>query len=186
MGVPRKKTYDEGLVTERALQLFWSKGYKKSTARMMEEAMGINLFSIYSSFGSKEGLLIECLKAYKSANQELLLDPLRKGDYVDDIREYFENFLRFTRDENGYRGCLLINTAQEFGADLNPKASTLISGFSEKIVFEFHRILAASGNSNATQVANYLFVSLVGLITTSKLMIDTQIKDYLDVTFDRL
>lgn len=149
----------------------------------MEEAMGINLFSIYSSFSSKEGVLLECLKAYKQINQARLLAKLRNGTSVDDIEQYFRNFLDFTKGLHGHRGCLLVNTAQEFGSELNPVASTLIAGFSEKIMFEFHRILSSTGFKNPEQHSNFLFVSLVGLITTAKLMTNDQIEDYLKVTF---
>ena len=60
--MPRNKTYNEEDVVEKALNVFWQNGYESTSMQMLEKAMGINKFSIYSSFESKHGLFLECLK----------------------------------------------------------------------------------------------------------------------------
>ncbi|GAK75996.1 transcriptional regulator [Nonlabens ulvanivorans] len=53
----RKKEYIESEVIEKAMTLFWRNGYENTSMQMLEKEMGINKFSIYSSFGSKHGVL---------------------------------------------------------------------------------------------------------------------------------
>lgn len=61
----RKKEYIESEVIEKAMTLFWRNGYENTSMQMLEKEMGINKFSIYSSFGSKHGVFVESLKTYK-------------------------------------------------------------------------------------------------------------------------
>ena len=60
----RKKQYIEEEVIEKAMHLFWRNGYESTSMQMLEKEMGINKFSIYSSFGSKHGVFLESLKSY--------------------------------------------------------------------------------------------------------------------------
>ncbi|MGB6151746.1 MAG: TetR/AcrR family transcriptional regulator, partial [Pricia sp.] len=62
----RKKEYKEEEVIEKAMHLFWQNGYVNTSMQMLEKEMGINKFSIYSSFGSKHGVFIQSLNAYKA------------------------------------------------------------------------------------------------------------------------
>lgn len=68
----RKKEYIEDEVIERAMNLFWRNGYESTSMQMLEKEMGINKFSIYSSFGSKHGVFLESLKSYKGKVSTLL------------------------------------------------------------------------------------------------------------------
>jgi AcrR family transcriptional regulator len=41
------------------MSLFWRNGYESTSVRMLEKEMGINQFSIYASFGSKQGVFLK-------------------------------------------------------------------------------------------------------------------------------
>jgi len=87
--VARKKQYNETEVLEKAMRLFWKNGYETTSMQMLEKEMGINKFSIYASFGSKQGLFLESLKHYKS-KVHAILDKLKKGtNGVEDIKQFF-------------------------------------------------------------------------------------------------
>src|SRR3977135_3622143 len=62
MGRPRAFDMDEAL--ERALQVFWRKGYEGASLTDLTEAMGINPPSLYAAFGNKEGLFRKALDRY--------------------------------------------------------------------------------------------------------------------------
>jgi len=183
--VPRRKEYVESEVIEAAMNLFWRNGYSNTSARMLEQTMKINLFSIYSSFQNKEGVFLECLKAYKKMNREQLLDRLQQGSTMMDIKQYFLDFLSFTRENDSYKGCLLINSAQELGLELGASAKAEIDSFAMEIMGAFKFILTKESyaSDELEKKANYLFVSLLGLITTAKSLGPKQIEDYLDVIF---
>jgi AcrR family transcriptional regulator len=61
-GRPRAFNIDEAL--EKALHLFWRKGYEGTSLTDLTEAMGINRPSLYAAFGNKETLFRKVLDLY--------------------------------------------------------------------------------------------------------------------------
>lgn len=183
--MPRQKTYDEAEVLNRAMQVFWKKGYTNTSARDLQKEMKINLFSIYSTFQNKEQLYLESLRAYKKLNKEQLLAPLKNGTTVADIKNYFINFLEFTRENESYRGCLLINSTQDLGVEMTEEIKKLVDGFATEIITIFKSILAKELDSEdmIQKKANYYFTALVSLVTTAGSLTQQQIDDYLEITF---
>lgn len=49
---------------ERALQLFWQKGFHATSLKDLEKALDMRPGSIYAAFGSKDGLFQEALEHY--------------------------------------------------------------------------------------------------------------------------
>ena len=59
-------------VIEKAMNAFWHNGYEATSMQILEKEMGINKFSIYSSFGNKNGVFLESLKCYKQKLNALI------------------------------------------------------------------------------------------------------------------
>lgn len=62
MGRPRAFCVDEAL--NRALEVFWRKGYEGASLSDLTDAMGINKPSMYAAFGNKEDLFRKALERY--------------------------------------------------------------------------------------------------------------------------
>lgn len=62
--MPRPRAFDLDAATDRALHLFWSKGYEGTTLGDLTAAMGINRPSLYAAFGNKEALFRRALDHY--------------------------------------------------------------------------------------------------------------------------
>ena len=54
--MPRKRKYKEKDVLRKAMLIFWAFGYEATNVRLLETEMGINQFSIYSSFKNKKNI----------------------------------------------------------------------------------------------------------------------------------
>src|SRR6266566_10166481 len=61
-GRPRHFDVDEAL--DRAMRLFWRKGYQATSVSDLTTAMGIKRASLYAAFGSKEALFRKALERY--------------------------------------------------------------------------------------------------------------------------
>lgn len=109
--MPRPRAFDLDIATERALQLFWSKGYEGTTLEDLTEAMGINRPSLYAAFGNKEGVFRRALELYVSGPGGGAFATLD----ADTAREVAYRMLRFYADTVGQpgrpRGCLLVQGA---------------------------------------------------------------------------
>ena len=60
----RTALYNRQDALERALQLFWQKGFHATSLKDIEQALDMRPGSIYAAFGSKDGLFQEALEYY--------------------------------------------------------------------------------------------------------------------------
>ena len=61
----RKLEFDKQVALNKAMLLFWEKGYEAASMEDLVQAMEINRFSIYNSFGDKKKLLLCALENYR-------------------------------------------------------------------------------------------------------------------------
>jgi TetR/AcrR family transcriptional regulator, copper-responsive repressor len=68
----RPRSFDRGQALERAMHLFWRKGYEATSVSDLTRAMRINPPSLYAAFGDKERLYLEALELYLHRRLELV------------------------------------------------------------------------------------------------------------------
>lgn len=108
-GRPREFDYNQAL--DKAMRVFWQKGYEGTSMPDLTEAMGMNRPSIYAAFGNKEELFTKALDLYTKNSLTALKETLSAPKLKDAI----ENFLTasatsFTCKERP-RGCLSVQGA---------------------------------------------------------------------------
>jgi TetR/AcrR family transcriptional regulator, transcriptional repressor for nem operon len=115
--MPRNKSYNENEVLERAMNVFWINGYEATSVRLLEKEMGINQFSIYSSFSSKKKLFIESIRSYREhVKQNVYQTLLREDAGMKELEDYLYKTANKKRKAGISRGCLVVNTAAELGS----------------------------------------------------------------------
>ena len=77
-GRPREFDVDQAL--DRALRVFWRKGYEGTTLPDLTRAMGINRPSLYAAFGNKEGLFRKALDRYAEGPAAYVREALERAD----------------------------------------------------------------------------------------------------------
>jgi TetR/AcrR family transcriptional repressor of nem operon len=113
----RAKKYEREVVTATAMELFWRGGFNATSTTALCEAMGLNRFSLYAEFGSKQGLFACVMDRYIA---EVL--PVSMGRMMEpnaDLSAVREVLLRFAGragSERGRKGCMMCNVALELGA----------------------------------------------------------------------
>jgi AcrR family transcriptional regulator len=113
MGRPRSFDIDRAL--DRALQVFWRKGYEGTSVSDLTKAVGVNRPSLYAAFGDKEALFRKALNRYLNGpaayTQEALKEPRARG--------VVERLLRGAADLNSAPrnpgGCLTVQGALACG-----------------------------------------------------------------------
>jgi AcrR family transcriptional regulator len=60
----RPRAFDPDAALERAMHVFWGKGYEGASLSDLTRAMGINRPSLYAAFGDKEQLFRKVLDRY--------------------------------------------------------------------------------------------------------------------------
>lgn len=60
----RPRAFDRDAALDRAIRLFWRKGYEATSVRELSEELGIGQPSLYNAFGGKRALFEEAVEVY--------------------------------------------------------------------------------------------------------------------------
>jgi len=109
--MPRKIAFDYDRALDRATQLFWQKGYSKTSLRGLLKVMGIGEGSFYNTVKSKRRLYLECLKHYNgTVSRRRLAALLAPASARDGIRAFFKTVLDELDDPKTPRVCMLASS----------------------------------------------------------------------------
>jgi AcrR family transcriptional regulator len=115
IGRPRAFNMEQAL--DRALEVFWRKGYEGATICDLTEAMGINPPSLYAAFGNKEGLFRKALDRYW-AERKVLWDEAFAAPNARGVAEtLLYGTAKFLTEPGHPRGCLGVQGALACGED---------------------------------------------------------------------
>ena len=110
----RTKEFEPERALERAMELFWRRGYEATSLRELLEAMGIGQGSFYGTFGDKHTLFLATLDRYREAAEAGAVTTLEDGSPKEAIRAMFRGMVDvLAGQEEPRRGCFLANSAVE-------------------------------------------------------------------------
>lgn len=96
------------------MELFWTKGYERTSLGELTEELGIPRERLYQAFGDKHGLFLRALERYRDAQARSLAPALlSEGLVLPRIRAIMLGYLQLAAEEAEPRGCLIANTAGE-------------------------------------------------------------------------
>src|SRR5262245_24579962 len=96
----RRRQFDADEALDRALEVFWSRGYEGATLPQLTRAMGINRPSLYAAFGNKEQLFRKALDHYQTGPQSFLTEALSKPTARAVVEAILSGFVRTQGDRD--------------------------------------------------------------------------------------
>ncbi len=139
--MPRPKAFDPDEVLSKAMQLFWERGYEATSIEDLVACMGINRFSLYSTFGDKHQLFLAALARYRATVVARLIEDLERSEAaVAAIRQFFMRLVAAFASDQGCRGCFITNTAVE-RAPHDPEAAATVQAHVVRLEEAFARVL---------------------------------------------
>ena len=166
----RTALYNRQDALERALQLFWQKGFHATSLKDIEEALDMRPGSIYAAFGSKDGLFQEALDYYA----RLGLSELERvmGAYQSPLL----GLAAFVRQLGGIRdkglpsqACMLVKSLLELGAREQTalqKVEMLLAGMELRFINYFteaQRLGELDSKLDPTRLGRRLQAEIMGL-----------------------
>ena len=116
--MPRPKSFDEDLVLDQAVQLFWERGYEGTSLADLETHLGLGRQSLYNTFGDKQSLFLKALERYRRNVAEGVMAQLNAPDAgLDAIRAFFRTSVESLTSPGPRRACLVTNTILERGSE---------------------------------------------------------------------
>ncbi len=173
MARPKEFVPEEAI--EKAMEVFWRKGYEATSVEDLVSAMHINRGSLYDTFGDKRKLFLACMDRYCS---EMMAERFRKLDQPASANEAIRTFLRgmleMLLSDPARRGCLITNTATELSP--HEKAiGTKVTGALGGIEDAYYKVLVRAKKQGELKkgqdpraLARYLTGMMQGVIVMCK------------------
>ena len=104
--MPRATLHNRQDSLERALQLFWRKGFHATSLKDLEKALDMRPGSIYAAFGSKDALFQESLERYaRMALRELQRTLSGYDSPLLGLAAYLRQLGKLSEQELSCRAC---------------------------------------------------------------------------------
>jgi len=175
MGVGRPKEFQRDVVLDRAMQVFWSRGYAATSIEHLVARMGIQRGSLYNTFGDKRRLFFAAIEHYDRVETAKLLAALDEpASGTTAIRRFFRLKVELAMAPGRPRGCLVTNSAAEL-ASRDRGTGTRVGAVLAKIEAAFERAVVRAQEAgdidparNPRALARFLTSSAQGLSVMAK------------------
>ena len=166
----RIREFDPNVALDKAMKVFWQKGYANTSIEDLVSATGVSRYGLYDEFEDKHGLFLAALDHYQNAVVGTLFGRVeRPGASLTDIRAYFAKLLELSSSDMGKLGCLMANCASEI-ASHDEHAANKVEKFRARLQLGFRNALSnakAAGELPAQfdvePVADFLTGDMQGL-----------------------
>jgi AcrR family transcriptional regulator len=115
-GRPLEFNQDEAL--DKALKVFWARGYEGASMAELTEAIGINKPSIYAAFGNKEELFRKALARYTTGPVAFVGEAMKEPTAKLAVEKLLTQAADFFSDKNTPNGCMIVQGALTCGQEL--------------------------------------------------------------------
>ncbi|GGB21580.1 TetR/AcrR family transcriptional regulator [Agarivorans gilvus] len=171
--------FDRQEVVDKATNLYWKKGFHATSMRNLQDEIDMRPGSIYSAFGSKEGLFKETLRNYTDIG---LAQIKRLRDEYDNPVDALKAFVKLqvietqTDAPNGV--CMLTKTMGELTQenqellDVTKACLAEISDEFVKLIKEAQAQNIIDASRDPEELATHVQIQITGLRTFAKLNSD--------------
>ena len=102
---------------EKAMFQFWRTGYETTSVSDLTSAMGITAPSLYTAFGDKESLFLECVARYSNPGPKTAAEAISDAPCAREAaRTLLESVAEWFTQPGGPAGCLVASAASSGSA----------------------------------------------------------------------
>lgn len=177
----RPKEFDENAVLQKAVNLFWEKGFNGVSMQDLIDGLGISRSSLYGTFGDKYQLYLKSLESYNKTYREHFTSVTATSCTAKD--GIFGILMTIANDflaDCQHRGCFMVNAGIEL-ASHDAEVNTLVSQCEEQLKQTFYAIIQAgqedgqiSKNKDPKALSSFFNNTVKGLQVAAKSNPDRQ------------
>ena len=166
-GRPRAFNIEE--VLDRALQVFWQKGYESASLDELTEAMGIGRPSLYAAFGDKAGLFKKTLDHYEAGPVSFVRKALSEPTARGVVEHILFGAVKMQADPSTPPGCLMVHGALACGERAGDIRQELNARRAAAEAVLRRRLIRAKAegdlpvDANPADLARYVFTIIRGM-----------------------
>ena len=181
--MPRTKTFCEEEVLNKAMELFWEKGFHATSMQDLVDRLGINRASLYDTYGGKDALFEKAFARYRKNGHHWLQQLFESAPNVRaGFGLLFEQAINETASDVKRKGCFVVNTTTELlpGSDLIQDTLVKHQKVMEQLFVDYVQLGIDQGElselKNAQEIGLMLYAFYNGLRVLGK--VDTNQDKY--------
>ena len=190
----RQKEFEREEALQKAMEVFWSRGYEAASIQDLVEHMGINRQSLYDTFGDKHALYLKALDRYREVESRKLFELLERGGSVKRaLKQLFGGVVEGSLGDGQRRGCFMGNAMSELAGRCKATAARTGSNMDAMESALYRALLRGKkdgefkGVRDHRAVARFLYCNLQGLVLVAKATQDRKrLEDVVKVTLSVL
>lgn len=169
----RPREFDRAEALNKAMAVFWLKGYAATSTADLLEAMQIGRQSMYDTFGDKHALYLEALRQYNESSVGELLRSLQTGTALEGLANMLFTFASRPEKDNA-KGCMGVNAVCEFGqgdAEVNALRDASSKMLNKAVEQVLHDAVAAGemrADTNIADAVAFIASTLSGMKVSAK------------------
>lgn len=180
----RTKDFDEDEVLNKAVNLFWLKGYNGTSMQDLVDALGISRSSLYDTYGDKHTLFLKALESYQlSASGKVCNIVSSAKPAKQAIKELLEFITNGLINDKSHKGCFMVNAEVEI-APHDAEVSQMICQNDQQVEEAFYKVIKKGQESgeitnkqDARALTRFIFNNVKGIRVTAKSTTDKAIFD---------
>ncbi len=170
----RPKEFDPEQALDKAMEVFWRKGYEATSIEDLVTRMEINRGSLYETFGDKQQLFLAAMDRYCNGMVAERLKLLEQpGPALNTIKNFIGDMVRMALATRR-KGCLIANTAMELAPHEKAIGDRVACALEDVEEAFFKALQRAKVNGelrhdqNPRALARYLTTMMQGIIVMYK------------------
>lgn len=189
----RTKDFDESEVLNKAVSLFWLKGYNGTSMQDLVDSLGISRSSLYDTYGDKHTLYLKALEFYQNTSGSEMYNIVTNATSAREaIKQLLELVVNNLLSDKQHKGCFMVNAEVEV-APHDTEVKNIVCKNEKQIEEAFHLAIQRGQQSGeitnrqeARAIIRFFLTTIKGIqvsakSTTDKAYYDDIIKTALSV-----
>lgn len=190
----RTKDFDENEVLEKAMHLFWLKGYNATSMQDLVDELEISRSSLYDTFGDKHSLFLRALENYQSTTTAHMKALTQSAATTKEgIGKILSNIVNELTCDKEHKGCFLVNASIEM-APVDKEVSNMLCQNDRQMEDLFYEMLKVgqqkgeiTNAQDARLLAKFIITNIKGLRVAAKSTPDNKVfNDMISLTLSVL
>lgn len=115
-GIGRPRSFDPERALDRAMRVFWQRGYEGASLLDLTRAMRIHRPSLYATFGDKQALFRQAVERYVTRHASYVEQAVAEPEARRVAERLWRGTIELVAGPDGPGGCLLVQGALACGA----------------------------------------------------------------------